>query len=227
MRGSSLSLRIIASAAVLGAVIDARPLSSFPIPSALSWGEPGRSPGEDLAGALAGSTIEVVRTQATYFTRAAAFGPRIEDDEGLFGTLIPISRYHRADPRSNSSAMHACPPPGRAVMRRQAQVPLQAAEPESSLSATSPPKDWIALVERGGGCPFVEKVRTAQELGATAVVVGDAPSPDFANQPDGSPDNIDAGLSGKRLLTMFATGDSSDITVPSTFVTRVSGSCAI
>jgi E3 ubiquitin-protein ligase RNF13/E3 ubiquitin-protein ligase RNF167 len=31
---------------------------------------------------------------------------------------------------------------------------------------------WIALVQRGGGCEFVKKVREAQRLGARAVVVG-------------------------------------------------------
>lgn len=88
-----------------------------------------------------------------------------------------------------------------------------------SAQSTKPPKDWIALVERGGECAFVAKVRVAQALGATAVVVGDAPSQGFEH---GSPDGeVDPGFSG-RLVTMFAPGDSRDIHIPSTFITRPS-----
>lgn len=83
-----------------------------------------------------------------------------------------------------------------------------------------PPADWVALVERGGGCSFAAKVRVCQDLGAKAVVVGDAPSTSWKPSPGGS-DADDPGLAG-RLLTMFAPGDTSDIRIPSTFVTRPS-----
>ena len=38
-------------------------------------------------------------------------------------------------------------------------------------SLPSPPKDWVALIQRGR-CSFVEKIRFAQELGAKAVIIG-------------------------------------------------------
>lgn len=56
---------------------------------------------------------------------------------------------------------------------------------------------WIALVERGG-CGFVDKVRAMQASGASAVVIGD-------DRKGG-------------LLRMFASGDASDVTIPSAFV---------
>ncbi|KAJ3187784.1 hypothetical protein HDU85_006177 [Gaertneriomyces sp. JEL0708] len=58
--------------------------------------------------------------------------------------------------------------------------------------------NWIALVQRGE-CAFVEKVRAMQKSGAKAVVVGD-------NAPHSG------------LITMFATGNTSDITIPAVFV---------
>ncbi|GJJ71214.1 hypothetical protein EMPS_03564 [Entomortierella parvispora] len=66
------------------------------------------------------------------------------------------------------------------------------------------PKDkynpWVALVERGGECTFAQKVRNMQQSGAQAVIVGD-------NQKNG-------------LVTMYAREDTSDITVPSVFITQ-------
>ncbi|TPX72194.1 hypothetical protein SpCBS45565_g00441 [Spizellomyces sp. 'palustris'] len=58
--------------------------------------------------------------------------------------------------------------------------------------------NWIALVQRGQ-CGFVDKVRAMQASGAKSVVVGD-------HTPHSG------------LITMFATGNTSDITVPSVFV---------
>ena len=84
-----------------------------------------------------------------------------------------------------------------------------------------PPKDWIALIERGGQCSFASKVRVAQALGAEAVVVGDAPSPEYDDGKDNPGEQSDPGLSG-RLVTMYAPGDTSDIKIPSTFITRPS-----
>lgn len=60
-------------------------------------------------------------------------------------------------------------------------------------------KSWIALVERGQ-CTFIEKVRNMQASGAIAVVVGD-------NEKNG-------------LITMYATGDTSDVKIPSVFVAQ-------
>jgi hypothetical protein len=58
-------------------------------------------------------------------------------------------------------------------------------------------------------------------LGATAVVVGDAPSPDYDDGNNTPGEQSDPGLSG-RLVTMYAPGDTRDIKIPSTFITRPS-----
>ncbi|KAI8082835.1 uncharacterized protein BX664DRAFT_339176 [Halteromyces radiatus] len=63
-----------------------------------------------------------------------------------------------------------------------------------------PPSDkWIALVERGN-CSFIDKVRSMQQSGAIAVVVGDK----YYN----------------GWVTMYAPGDTSDIRIPSVFVAQ-------
>ncbi|CAO3590650.1 unnamed protein product [Absidia cylindrospora] len=64
----------------------------------------------------------------------------------------------------------------------------------------APSKDrWIALVERGN-CSFIDKVRSMQQSGAIAVVVGDK----YYN----------------GWVTMYAPGDTSDIHIPSVFVAQ-------
>ncbi|EPQ28375.1 uncharacterized protein PFL1_04202 [Pseudozyma flocculosa PF-1] len=191
-----------------------------------------------------GSTLEVIRSQALFLTRAAAFGPRITADDGLKGSLLPISTFYRSPQNGNKPSAHdiqACPYKGGPGWKRQdflnsfddpddrrlysSFATPEAAHPteDRDPSLPIPPEDWIALVERGGGCGFAEKVRVAQTLGAIAVVVGDAPSPDWPGDHSGNPDEDgDPGLSGKRLITMYAPGDTSDIRIPSTFVTRPS-----
>ncbi|ORY88544.1 hypothetical protein BCR35DRAFT_301274 [Leucosporidium creatinivorum] len=72
-----------------------------------------------------------------------------------------------------------------------------------------PRQGWIALVQRGH-CPFSQKVRYAQERGAAAVVFGDQ-----------SPE--EGGISGVGgLLTPWSPDDTSDVRIPSTFVSRAS-----
>ncbi|KAI8061593.1 hypothetical protein BC940DRAFT_310204 [Gongronella butleri] len=63
-----------------------------------------------------------------------------------------------------------------------------------------PTHDWIALVQRGGGCSFADKVRAMQESQAIAVIIGD---PHF-----------------NGWITMYATGDTSDIRIPSVYVAQ-------
>ena len=58
----------------------------------------------------------------------------------------------------------------------------------------------IALLSRGG-CGFLEKIKWAQRRGAAAVIVGDD-------------------TRGGALVTMFARGDTSNITIPSLFTSR-------
>ncbi|KAJ2781815.1 hypothetical protein GGI15_003114 [Coemansia interrupta] len=60
-------------------------------------------------------------------------------------------------------------------------------------------ESWIILIERGG-CGFVEKVRNMQASGAAAVLVGDP----WYDLP----------------ITMYASGDTSDVHIPSSFVAR-------
>ncbi|SPO22443.1 uncharacterized protein UTRI_01121 [Ustilago trichophora] len=201
-----------------------------------------------------GSTLEVVRSQAIFLTRSAAFGPRITDDQGLKGFLLPISDFYKV-PKDASfftsdasgNPIHACPYKGGPGSRRDVLLDkyqdeddrrlYSAFSPASSSQApftwthqsdatlddsAKPPQNWIALVERGGGCGFADKVRVAQELGAVAVVVGDAPSPSWHGGSGDPNEEGDPGLSGKRLITMFAPGDTSDVHIPSTFVTRPS-----
>ncbi|SJX61328.1 uncharacterized protein SRS1_10321 [Sporisorium reilianum f. sp. reilianum] len=202
-----------------------------------------------------GSTLEVVRSQAIFLTRSAAFGPRVTDDAGLKGFLLPISDFYKvpkdaafATTDASSEPIHACPYKGGPGSRRDVLQDRYQDEDDRRLysafgaqsspqapftwthdadggseDAAKPPHNWIALVERGGGCGFADKVRVAQELGAVAVVVGDAPSPGWHGGRSGDPNEEgDPGLSGKRLITMFAPGDTSDVHIPSTFVTRPS-----
>ena len=133
----------------------------------------------------------------SYRARPAEFGTSTDAD-GYWGTLAPISLYTNGDDL-------AC---GKIVAAKK----------------SVPPPDWIALVERGG-CPFADKVRNAQTLGASAVIVGDAhgePDSDFYfDFPALSPED-DLGRSGGRLLTMRSDSNTSDIVIPSGFVIRPS-----
>ncbi|CAI2166659.1 17406_t:CDS:2 [Funneliformis geosporum] len=69
----------------------------------------------------------------------------------------------------------------------------------SKLKNSIEVENQIVLVERGQ-CSFIEKVRNMQASGAIAVVVGD-------NERNG-------------LITMYATGDTSDVKIPSVFVAQ-------
>ncbi|KAF8978656.1 hypothetical protein BGZ46_006248 [Entomortierella lignicola] len=101
----------------------------------------------------------------------AAFGPRI-NPEGIILTLIAVESL---DVRQETTACR----------------PVIGAPINTS---------WVALVERGGDCSFVDKVRNMQASGANAVVVGD-------NQYNG-------------LITMYAREDTSDVHIPSVFIAQ-------
>ncbi|KAJ2850216.1 hypothetical protein IWW36_002066 [Coemansia brasiliensis] len=60
-------------------------------------------------------------------------------------------------------------------------------------------ESWIMLVERGN-CGFVDKIRNMQASGAAAVLVGDP----WYDLP----------------ITMYASGDTSDVHIPSSFIAR-------
>ncbi|PCH33929.1 hypothetical protein WOLCODRAFT_62954 [Wolfiporia cocos MD-104 SS10] len=128
----------------------------------------------------------------TFPARPASFG--LELAEPLLGYVIPLvaftvpcagndshedttTRYYNADPVQGCP--HLCVADGG--------------------HSPDPNESWIALVQRGG-CPFVEKARQAQRLGAKAVVVGgDSVNPD-------------------ALLNMYSERDSSDVTIAATFI---------
>ncbi|CEP09995.1 hypothetical protein [Parasitella parasitica] len=75
---------------------------------------------------------------------------------------------------------------------------VEPSQDPTGCSIVEPPcSDWIALVKRGG-CSFITKVRYMQKSGAVAVVVGDPEHPGW--------------------ITMYAPGDTSDVTIPSVFL---------
>ncbi|KAG0028523.1 hypothetical protein BGZ81_004639 [Podila clonocystis] len=116
------------------------------------------------------ATIVVLATNDSYVDRTAAFGPRIPDD-GIILSLVAIETLDGSD-------QSACRP----VKGGPANM------------------TWVALVERGGDCSFVAKVRNMQASGAAAVIVGD-------NQRNG-------------LITMYAREDTSDVLIPSVFIAQ-------
>ena len=69
-----------------------------------------------------------------------------------------------------------------------------------SLQETAEITGKVALLSRGG-CGFLEKVKWAQRRGATALIVGDH-------------------TRGGALVTMYARGDTSNITIPSVFTSH-------
>ncbi|KAF9344113.1 hypothetical protein BGX26_004797, partial [Mortierella sp. AD094] len=90
------------------------------------------------------ATIIVLATNDSFADRNAAFGPRIAP-EGIILSLI-------------------------AVESLDAEQETTACRPVTGAPANT---SWAALVERGGDCSFIEKVRHMQASGAKAVVVGD------------------------------------------------------
>ncbi|KAI0826857.1 hypothetical protein BC628DRAFT_1319633 [Trametes gibbosa] len=127
----------------------------------------------------------------TFPARPASFGAELTDP--LLGYVIPLSSFTVPCPYN----------PDNSTSRRTAFDPNPVLGcPELCTNGENEPETmdtWIALVQRGG-CPFVEKARQAQKLGARAVVVG------------GDRDNPDA------LLNMFSERDASDVTIAATYI---------
>ncbi|EJF63506.1 hypothetical protein DICSQDRAFT_134945 [Dichomitus squalens LYAD-421 SS1] len=138
-------------------------------------------------------TVSVVdRTPpVTFPARPASFGAELADP--LLGYVIPLSSFTSPCPQDGGDETNRT---------RFFEADPVLGCPELCISGDHTPEDadtWIALVQRGG-CPFVEKARQAQKLGAKAVVVG------------GDRDNPDA------LLNMFSERDSSDVTIAATYI---------
>ncbi|KAI6113405.1 hypothetical protein EDD16DRAFT_1865068, partial [Pisolithus croceorrhizus] len=137
------------------------------------------------------SSVSVVDRSppVTFHSRPASFGLELKDP--LLGYVIPLSSFTVSCPTNDTSIKaeppnSGCPP----------LCPLGDRHPD-------PTESWIALVQRGQ-CPFVDKVRQSQHLGARAVVVG-------GEDPDVS------GISD-ALVRMYSKEDASDVIIPSTYI---------
>ncbi|OCH92607.1 hypothetical protein OBBRIDRAFT_811553 [Obba rivulosa] len=142
----------------------------------------------------ADGTVSVVdRTPPVIFpARPASFG--IELNDPLLGYVIPLSSFTAACPQMPSNGTSS------PHVRYEADPTFGC--PELCTVGPhhpDPSESWIALVQRGG-CPFVEKARQAQRLGAKAVVVG------------GDRNNPDA------LLNMYSERDASDVKIAATYI---------
>ena len=122
--------------------------------------------------------VVVTATNDTYEDRAAAFGPKPAEIDGI---LVAAESLPSAE---NATIFPEFSAKGCVVVEPPPHLP--------------PNASWIALVERGE-CSFVEKVRAMMRSGAAAVVVGD-------NEKNSG------------LITMYASGDASDISIPSVFI---------
>ncbi|KAJ6539717.1 hypothetical protein B0H19DRAFT_1180269 [Mycena capillaripes] len=136
------------------------------------------------------STVSVVDRSPilSFASRPAAFGAEINDP--ILGYVIPLSSFTVPCTSNNESLL-----------------PSNTGCPRLCISGPNhpdPSEAWIALVQRGGGCEFVKKVREAQRLGARAVVVG-GQDPEITGYPD-------------VLVNMFSPEDASDVKIASTFI---------
>lgn len=185
------------------------------------------------------STIYVQHTSRIHASCPAGFGPHFDNPDGRLMQLLPIeSITHHHNQTNHSSlqlqnhhlieARRGCPPSDLlSYLSKPLDLTIDHSElsPATHSSVLEPPQDWIALVERGT-CTFVDKIRYAQYLGASAVIVGDweqspvsfktSSGPIFYSNPLGS----DKFGFGTGLVTMYAPGDTSDLEIPSVFVAR-------
>lgn len=171
-----------------------------------------------------GNKVVVPDADQSFSARPAAFGLDKVDEDGLWGTMIPIQKF-----LYNNSQSHrrntGCPEEAHALGSQSSEFPSSFLQRvwSHSRGPKRPPSDWIALVERGG-CSFEEKMRTAQQMGAQAVIVGDAihSHDSFAptmNLREWEEDDMEPTT---RPITMYPDGDAKDIVIPSCFVIRSS-----
>jgi len=128
------------------------------------------------------SLIVIKSTNETIQGRVAAFGPRINENE-IQGIVIPMEKI-------NNDGRYGC----RIIKEKEIKKVTN-----NKYNINIPEEGFIALIERGGGCTFSEKVRNMQSSGAKAVIVGN-------NYGD------------YHLITMYSGGDTSDIQIPSVFI---------
>lgn len=129
-----------------------------------------------------GGTVSVVdRSPLLVFpSRAGGFGGELSEHH--LGYVIPLSSF-TAPCTTNTSIFDSDAPPNLGCPPLCRTGPN---EPESS-------ETWIALVQRGE-CQFVDKVREAQRLGATIVVVG-GDDPATSGNPDALVNMYSPGMS--------------------------------
>ncbi|GAA5989561.1 hypothetical protein JCM10908_000530 [Rhodotorula pacifica] len=183
---TQLRLKLDKTATLLGDFL----LGLFGIDDGAEWFSEGEFDYETSQSGLDGGTLSswsessvyVERTNSLHPSRPSSFGPHILD-EPLRGYLFPIEFASAAD-------SYAC-------------------SLSTATTSGTPSEPWIALIQRGK-CPFSEKVRFAQRLGAEAVVFGDQ-------------SETEGGISGGHgLLTPWSPENTDDIKIPSTFVSRAS-----
>lgn len=163
----------------------------------------------------------------SYLTRPAAFGPDKVDEEGLWGRLLPIRLFYGT--RNTDGIVPNLGCPAGTSESDKSHSPSFGGLFGTSDKPRRPPKNWIALVERGE-CSFTDKVRLAQELGAIAVVVEDAKYEydedskleRLMSLRDIPWDNDELDQGETRPITMYPDGDADDIKIPSCFVIRSS-----
>lgn len=165
-----------------------------------------------------GNKILIPSVNQSYFTRPASFGPSRVEDEGLWGTLMPIQTF--MDTNDNHGCIREAS--GASLRDNMHWEKLMKQTVLNKHKNKHPPSDWIALMGRGE-CSFEQKVRLAQNMGAKAVVVGDYMKQDY----EGDPMNIrtwdDISQQDANMpLVMVPDGDVSDINIPSCFVIRSS-----
>lgn len=105
------------------------------------------------------ASLYIQRTDALYQSRPSSFGPHLKQD--FTGLLFPITAF------AKDSNSYACSP----LPTATPSSPLLVQRSNHEANRTVPP-NWIALVQRGN-CPFSDKVRVAQSIGASAVLFGD------------------------------------------------------
>ena len=155
-------------------------------PSGTDTSQDGRNPSSgwlwQWAWAADGTVSVVDRNPpVTFPARPASFGLELIDP--LLGYVIPLSAFTVPCLKTNNSSIS-----GHITIRPPSWRLGHTSDPDPTLGCPElcvegpnhPDQDekWIALVQRGG-CPFVDKARMAQKLGASAVVVGgDRDNPD-------------------------------------------------
>jgi hypothetical protein len=156
--------------------------------------------------------VEVLTTGRQYPDRSAEFGPSLPA-AGLTAMLIPIE-FLAEESDSEDAEMAQF----RDTLEEDEEDAIGNRRPQRALYygceplkrrprfTTSHGSDetvpWIALVQRGGGCNFVDKVRAMQQSGAAAVIVGDGA----------------AGSGGLVRMIGRDESETADIYIPAAFI---------